>query len=176
MIFTKTAIAGLWRIELDPVRDERGFFSRSFCAAEFAAHGLPSVFEQSSLSRNDRAGTLRGMHFQHAPYEEAKFVRCVRGSIFDVALDLRHGSPTRGRWHGEVLSAENGVGFYIAPGLAHGFQALEDDSDVLYQITPRFKPGCGAGVRWNDPAFGIVWPLPTPILSERDASYSDWRP
>lgn len=175
MIFAETAIIGLWRVELEPFRDERGFFARSFCADEFAAHGLPIVFHQSSLSRNDRVGTLRGLHFQHTPYAEAKFVRCVRGSVFDVAVDLREGSPTRGHWHGEVLSAENGFGFYLAPGLAHGFQTLEDASDVLYQITPPYRPGHAAGVRWNDPAFAIRWPLPDPILSERDAAYPDWR-
>ncbi|MCX8252500.1 dTDP-4-dehydrorhamnose 3,5-epimerase [Beijerinckiaceae bacterium RH AL1] len=176
MTFEETDIAGVWRVGLSPHIDERGFFARTFCSDEFAAHGLPAHFEQSSLSRNTAAGTLRGMHYQAAPHAEAKFVRCVRGSIFDVAVDLRPDSPTRGRWVGETLSAENGLGLYLAPGLAHGFQTLEDDSDVLYQITPAFRAGHGAGVRWNDPAFGITWPLPAQHLSERDATYPDWAP
>lgn len=176
MIFEETPIAGLWRVLPEPHTDARGRFTRTFCTDEFAAHGLPAMFPQSSLSQNTRAGTLRGMHFQRDPHAEAKFVRCVRGAVFDVAVDLRPNSPTRGRWHGETLSAGNGIGLYIAPGLAHGFQTLEDESDVLYQITPAFQPGHGAGVRWDDPAFGIRWPLGDPFLSERDATYPDWRP
>lgn len=174
MTFEETTITGVLLVRLTPHIDERGFFARTFCAEEFAAHGLPATFEQSSLSRNDRAGTLRGMHFQPSPYAEAKFVRCVRGSIFDVAVDLRPGSSTRGRWVGETLSADDGIGLFVAPGLAHGFQTLEDDTDVLYQITPAFEPGRGAGVRWNDPAFGIRWPISSPHLSHRDATYPDW--
>lgn len=174
MTFEETAIAGVWRVALQPHADERGFFARTFCEDEFAMRGLPRIFEQSSLSRNARAGTLRGMHFQPDPHAESKFVRCVRGSVFDVAVDLRPGSPTRGRWVGETLSAANGVGLFVAAGLAHGFQTLEDDTDVLYQITPAFGPGHGAGVRWDDPAFAIAWPLPSPLLSGRDATYPDW--
>lgn len=174
MIFTPLPIAGVWRVELSPISDERGFFARTFCAAEFAARGLAATFEQSSLSRNMRAGTLRGMHYQAAPYAEAKFVRCVRGALLDVVVDIRDGSPTRGQWIAERLDADAGAGLYIAPGLAHGFQTLVDDTDMLYQITPAFRPGFGAGVRWNDPAFAIDWPLPNPILSDRDANYPDW--
>ena len=176
MIFEPLSIEGAWRVRLTPSLDERGFFARTFCGDEFAAAGLPSLFEQSSLSRNTHRGTLRGMHFQPAPYAEAKFVRCVRGAVFDVLIDLREGSPTQGRWVGEYLDAENGTALYAAPGLAHGFQTLEDNSDVLYQITPAFRPGHGAGVRWNDPAFGVEWPIANPIISERDAGYSDWHP
>ncbi len=128
------------------------------------------------MSRNTVASTLRGMHYQLAPHAESKFVRCVRGSIFDVTVDLRPDSPTRGRWSGATLSAENGTGIYIAPGLAHGIQTLESDTDVLYQISPLFKPSLGAGVRWNDPAFRIDWPLPSPCMSERDSAYPDWLP
>lgn len=174
MIFTPLSIAGVWRVELSPMPDERGYFARTFCAAEFAAQGLPAIFEQSSLSRNLRAGTLRGMHYQAAPHAEAKFVRCVRGALVDVVVDIRPESPTRGQWIAERLTADSGMGLYIAPGLAHGFQTLVDDTDMLYQITPAFRPGFGAGVRWNDPAFGIDWPLPNPILSDRDAAYPDW--
>ncbi|MCW2396656.1 dTDP-4-dehydrorhamnose 3,5-epimerase [Sphingobium sp. B8D3B] len=154
--------------------DERGYFARTFCEAEFAAHGLSERFEQSSLSRNLLAGTLRGMHYQAAPHAEAKFVRCVRGALMDVVVDVRPGSPTCGKWVAERLTADSGTGLYIAPGLAHGFQTLVDDTDMLYQITPAFRAGFGSGVRWNDPAFGIDWPLPNPILSDRDAAYPDW--
>ncbi len=116
------------------------------------------------------------MHFQALPHAEKKFVRCVRGAIVDVVIDLRPGSATQGKWIAETLTAENGLGLYIGAGMAHGFQTLEDNSTVLYQITPAFKPGYGLGVRWNDPAFGIEWPLANPTLSERDASYLDWQP
>lgn len=174
MIFTQTPLSGVWKIALEPHADERGFFARTFCSDEFAAEGLPRIFEQSSLSRNTRRGTLRGMHYQGEPHGEAKFVRCTRGAIFDVVVDIREGSPTRGQWIGETLSAEEGNGLFIPAGFAHGFQTLADDTDVLYQITPTFRPGFGQGVRWNDPAFGIVWPLSDPILSDRDRTYADW--
>ncbi|WP_308445598.1 dTDP-4-dehydrorhamnose 3,5-epimerase family protein [Methylorubrum aminovorans] len=174
VIFRETAIEGVWRVLPEPRHDLRGSFVRTFCADEFAVHGLPHLFEQSSISHNIKAGTLRGMHFQPHPYAEAKFVRCVRGAIFDVALDLRVGSRTRGRWIGEELSADNCIGLYIAPGLAHGFQTLADRTDVLYQITPSFKQGLSDGIRWDDPAFKIDWPIAEPILSERDANYADW--
>jgi dTDP-4-dehydrorhamnose 3,5-epimerase len=176
VIFEETAISGVWRVSITPVIDERGFFARLFCVDEFASYGLPTIFEQLSLSRNSRCGTLRGLHYQPDPYAEAKYVRCTRGSVFDVAVDLRVDSPTCGRWIGEVLSVDNGIGLYIAPGIAHGFQTLEADTDVLYHITPAYRPGLGSGVRWNDPAFGITWPLLAPILSVRDADYEDWRP
>lgn len=176
MIFQPTRIDDVWRVLPEPHVDERGSFARTFCAEEFDARGLKGNFEQSSLSRNASAGTLRGMHFQDAPYAEVKFVRCVKGAVLDVVVDIRPRSPTRGQWVAEHLSAENCVGLYIGEGLAHGFQTLEDDSDVLYQITPAFRPGHGRGVRWNDPAFGIEWPLENPFLSVRDATYPDWAP
>ena len=176
MIFERTAIEGVWRVSLEMHLDERGYFARSYCAEEFSRHGLPSVFEQSSLSHNRLKGTLRGMHFQPEPNAEAKFVRCVRGAIMDVAVDLREGSPTRTKWVGEILSADNGIALYVAPGIAHGFQTIQDETTVLYQISPAFRPGLGAGVRWNDTAFSIDWPIGDPILSERDATYPDWRP
>ena len=174
MIFEQTAIEGVWKVGLETHADDRGFFARTFCADEFASHGLTATFEQSSLSRNVRKGTLRGMHFQAQPNAETKFVRCVRGAVLDVVIDLRDDSPTRGKWIEEVLSDQNGLGLYIPPGIAHGFLTLVDDSDLLYQITPAFKPGYGAGVRWNDPAFSIDWPIADPILAERDATYPDW--
>jgi dTDP-4-dehydrorhamnose 3,5-epimerase len=174
--FEATPLQDVWLVRLDPHVDARGFFARSFCAEEFAAHGLAAGFEQSSLSRNAHVGTVRGMHYQRAPFEEAKLVRCVQGAVFDVALDLRPSSPTLGKWFGATLSAVGGEALYLGPGLAHGFQTLCDDTDVLYQITPAFQPGHGAGVRWNDPSFGISWPLSDVIISERDGSYADWRP
>ncbi len=176
MIFTETEIKDVWRVAIEPHTDERGFFTRLFCSDEFVQRGLPRSFEQSSLSRNGRAGTLRGLHYQRDPNAEAKFVRCVRGTVFDVAVDLRPGSPTRGRWVGETLSAENGLALYVGPGIAHGFQTLCDETDVLYNITPAYRAGFGAGVRWDDPSFGITWPLPNPFMSERDADYENWVP
>lgn len=174
MIFAKTAIEGVWRIALDPNVDERGFFARAFCSDEFAAHGLPHLFEQSSLSRNRYRGTLRGIHYQAPPHAEAKIVRCTRGSVYDVALDIRDGSATYGHWVAETLSADNGLALYIDAGVAHGFLTLEDNSDVLYQITPAFRPGLGSGIRWNDPRFNIDWPITSPTLSDRDAAYPDY--
>lgn len=173
MRFVPTDIDGVVRIVSDRAHDERGFFGRTFCETSFRRAGLVGRFEQSSLSSNRRAATLRGMHYQEQPHAETKLVRCVRGAIFDVAVDLRAGSATRGQWTGAVLSQENGDALYIPPGFAHGFQTLEDQTDVLYQITPEYQPGKGLGVRWNDPAFAIAWPLPDPILSERDATYPD---
>ena len=176
MIFEPLAIAGVVRVRLEPHRDERGFFARLTCEDEFAAHALPPRFEQTSLSRNTRAGTLRGMHFKHPPHAESKLVRCVRGAIHDVVVDLRDGSATRGRFVAARLDAQSGDALYVPPGCAHGFQTLEDDCDVLYAITPAHRPGHDGGLRWDDPAFAIPWPIADPILSPRDAAYPDWTP
>ena len=170
MIITAMAIEGVWLIELERTEDVRGSFARTFCAEAFAAHGLPGSFVQCSLSTNTRRGTLRGLHWQAEPGGEGKLVRCVRGAVFDVAVDVRAGSPTLHHWIGHELSAENGRALYIAPGLAHGFQALQDGSDVFYMMTQPYSPSLTRGARWNDPAFAIEWPLPDPIISERDAS------
>ena len=175
MIFEQSFIAGVWRIELERRVDSRGFFARTFCADEFTAHGLSSIFEQTSLAHNVLKGTLRGMHYQLEPNGETKLIRCVRGSVYDVAIDLREGSPTEGRWIGEILSQENGVALYVSPGIAHGYLTLTDEADILYQITPQFKPGSGAGVRWNDPSFGVAWPVLEMIMSDQDLSYPDWK-
>lgn len=174
MKFTATEIEGVVIVDLEPASDERGAFARLHCPDEFAAAGLPFVPQQTSLSRNVRAGTLRGMHYEAAPHEEAKLVRVVRGRIFDVAVDLRPASPTYCRWIGTVLSADNGRALLIGRGMAHGFITLEDDADVLYQIDRIFEPGHGRGARWNDPAFGIQWPMPPTVISPRDAGYSDY--
>jgi dTDP-4-dehydrorhamnose 3,5-epimerase len=173
MRFTASDIEGVVIVDIEPAHDERGAFARLHCPEEFAAAGHPFAPRQTSLSRNTRAHTLRGMHYEAAPHEEAKLVRVVRGAIFDVAVDLRPASPTFRRWVGTELSAENGRALLIGKGLAHGFITLEDNTDVLYQIDRIFEPGHGRGVRWNDPAFGIEWPAAPAVISARDAGYED---
>lgn len=175
MRFVPTPIAGVVRVEAEPHADERGLFARLHCPEAFAAAGIAFEPAQTSLSRNPTSGTLRGMHFQAAPHAEAKLVRVTRGRVFDVAIDLRPDSPTYRQWTGAELSAENLVGLYIGEGMAHGFLTLEPDTDVVYQIAPAYRPGHDAGVRWNDPAFGIDWPAAPRLISERDASYPDHR-
>ncbi len=177
MIFTPTAINGVFLVEPEWRTDERGRFTRTYSQDEFVARGLGGRIAQCSASVNTRAGTLRGMHYQAAPHEETKLVRCTRGAIFDVAVDLRPGSPSFRRWHGTELSAVNALALYIPEGCAHGFQTLEDDSEILYQISSPYAPDAGRGVRWDDPAFGIVWPEVTAdgrIMSARDATYPDF--
>jgi dTDP-4-dehydrorhamnose 3,5-epimerase len=173
MRFSETAVAGVVVVDTEPREDERGGFARLHCPDEFAAAGHPFMPAQTSLSRNPHALTLRGLHYQKAPHAETKLVRAVRGRIFDVALDLRPDSPTCRRWVGEELSAENGRALLIPEGVAHGFLTLEPDTDVLYQISPAFQPGHEAGVRWDDPAFGIAWPQAPALISPRDATYPD---
>ena len=174
MRFTETGIPGVILVDMEPATDERGAFARLQCTEEFAAAGHPFAPVQTSLSRNPVQGTLRGMHYQLAPQAETKLVRVVRGRIFDVAVDLRRRSPTHWRWTGAELSAENASALLIPPGVAHGFITLEPDTDVLYQITPAYRPGHEAGVRWNDPAFGIAWPAAPALISPRDAAYPDY--
>lgn len=173
MRFTATDIEGVVIVDLDPVADERGSFARLHCPEEFAAAGHPFAPLQTSLSRNLKAATLRGLHYEATPHEEAKLVRATRGAIFDVAVDLRPDSPTYRRWTGTELSAENGRALLIGRGMAHGFVTLRDDTDVLYQIDRIFEPGHGRGARWNDPAFDIQWPVNPQIMSERDATFPD---
>jgi len=174
MRFVETEIAGVVVVEAEPRADERGAFARLHCPEAFAAAGRAFVPVQTSLSRNPRRGTLRGLHYQPAPYSETKLVRAARGRLFDVAVDLRPASPSFRRWVGVELSAENLRGLLICEGVAHGFLTLEPDTDVLYQISPAFQPGHEAGVRWDDPAFGIAWPEPPALISERDATYPDF--
>jgi dTDP-4-dehydrorhamnose 3,5-epimerase len=176
MRFLETPLAGARVIEIVPHADPRGFFARTFCRDELVAAGLPGEFMQASVSYNLRRGTLRGMHFQAAPHEEPKLVRCTRGALHDVIIDLRPGSATRCRWFGVELSAENRRTLYVPPGFAHGFQTLVDDTEILYQMAEPYMPGLARGVRWNDPAFGIAWPIADPFMSERDAVYPDYRP
>jgi len=148
----------------------RGHFARTYCAEEFAKHGLPNAFLQCNVSFNAHRGTLRGLHWQADPYQEGKLVRCARGAIFDVAVDLRPGSPTYGKWASAELTAANAHALYIPPGFAHGFQSLEDASEVFYQMTTAYRDGYARGMRWNDPALAITWPIADPILSDRDAA------
>ena len=175
MIFTETAIPGAFVVDLEPRADERGFFARGWCAREFAEHGLDAALVQHNISFNRRTGTVRGMHYQADPHPEVKVVRCTRGRLFDVIVDLRPGSPSYCRWAGVELSAENRRALYIPAGVAHGFQTLADDTEVHYQMSDYYHPELARGVRWDDPAFGIAWPSPaTAILSERDRSYADF--
>ncbi|MFI4980618.1 MAG: dTDP-4-dehydrorhamnose 3,5-epimerase [Nevskiales bacterium] len=176
MIFIETPLAGAFLIELTPIEDERGAFARSFCQTEFAAHGIFFPVAQCNISRNHRRGTLRGMHMQRDPHAEKKLVRCSRGALWDVLVDLRPGSPTRGRWYGAELTEANGRMLYIPEGFAHGFQTLADDTTVDYMMSAFYASAAGAGVRWNDPALGIDWPISDPIMSERDRIYPDWQP
>jgi dTDP-4-dehydrorhamnose 3,5-epimerase len=173
MRFSPCGIDGVVAVDIEARSDERGAFARLQCPDEFAAAGHPFAPAQTSLSRNPQAFTLRGMHYQPAPHAEVKLVRAVRGRIFDVAVDLRPASPTYRRWAAQELSADNGRALLIGEGIAHGFLTLEPDTDVLYQISPGFEAGHEAGVRWDDPAFAIVWPRAPALISPRDAAYPD---
>lgn len=171
MKFNPAGISGVFLIEIEPQSDERGFFARSWCREEFARHGLNAALSQCSISFNSRCGTLRGMHHQVAPHPEAKLVRCTAGAIYDVVLDLRPDSGTFGRWQAFELNAANRHMVYVPEGVAHGFQTLADGSEVFYQISEPHHPECARGVRWDDPAFDIAWPLPVSVVSEKDCSY-----
>lgn len=171
MIFTESPLSGAYVIDLTPLEDERGFFARTFCPEEFAAHGLASVMNQCSVSFNAKRGTLRGMHFQAEPHAEEKLVRCTAGGIYDVIVDIRPQSSTRHRWFGLELTASNHRSLYIPQGFAHGFITLTDNAEVSYSISVPFVSGAGRGVRWDDPAFNICWPLQPIVMSKRDAEY-----
>ncbi len=171
MIFTRTELPGAFLIDVERVGDERGFFARWYCDGEFAAQGLSMPMRQCSLSHNIRAGTLRGMHYQAEPHAEAKLVRCTAGAIFDVIIDLRPDSATHRGWFGAELTADNRRALFIPEGFAHGFVTLAADSEVSYMISTPYMPGFGRGVRWNDPAVGIVWPVTPSVISARDAAY-----
>lgn len=174
MIFTPTSTEGVLVIEPEKRADERGYFARTWCAREFAAHGIRIPFVQSNISFNRHRGTLRGMHFDDPPFEEVKLVRCTRGRLFDVALDLRRDSPTYRRHVGVTLTPEAANMLYIPEGFAHGFLTLADDTEVCYLMAPFYVARPTRGVRWNDPAFGIEWPIPVSVISERDANYPDF--
>ena len=175
MLFTETRLKGAHLIQLEPLEDDRGFFSRTFCREEFERHGLNPCVAQCSLSYNYRKGTLRGLHYQVAPRQEAKLVRCTAGSIFDVIVDLRPASLTYCQWFGvELGSRQRRVMVYVPEGFAHGFQTLEDDTEIVYQISELYSPDDARGVRWDDPAFAIQWPEEPRVMSERDKSFPDY--
>jgi dTDP-4-dehydrorhamnose 3,5-epimerase len=173
MIFTETKIKGVYIIGPELLTDERGFFARSFCKEEFQKHGLDTDIVQCNISYNKKKGTLRGMHYQVPPFEEAKIVSCTKGSIYDVVVDLRKESLTYCQWVSTELSEKNFKMMYIPKGCAHGFQTLEDEAIVYYQMTEFFHPECARGVRWDDPAIGIIWPVPARIISEKDQKSVD---
>jgi dTDP-4-dehydrorhamnose 3,5-epimerase len=174
MRFRETEISGAFLVDLEPKEDDRGFFARAWCRDEIASRGLDADLAQASISYSRRKGTLRGLHYQAAPKEETKFVRCIRGAIFDVLLDLRGDSPSFRRWAGFELTSRNRTAIYVPKGVAHGFQTLEDETEVLYQMSEPYDPGSERGVRWNDPAFSIRWPIPDPTLSPRDRDRPDF--
>ena len=177
MIFIETKLKGVFIIEPERLEDERGFFARTWCQREFEAHGLNSRLAQCSLSFNRKRGTLRGMHYQAAPYEEARLVRCTMGAIYDVALDLRRSSPAFKQWTAVELTADNRRMLYIPEGFAHGFQTLKDNTEVFYQMSEFYHPECTKGVRWNDPTFNIHWlAFRERIISTQDQQHKDFTP
>ncbi len=177
MILTELPLPGAFLVEMEKLTDERGYFARTFCRAEFARAGLTSPVEQCSTSFNRRRGTLRGMHFQVAPHGEAKLVRCTRGALYDVIVDLRPDSPTRTRWVGVELTADNRRALYVPEGFAHGYQTLADETETYYQVSAFYAPSAERGVRWDDPAFAIEWPDPEPaVMSEKDRNWPDYEP
>lgn len=176
MIFTETPLAGAYLIDLEKRGDDRGFFARAFCENEFAAHRLVTRFVQVNNSLSAQKGTLRGMHYQLAPRAETKMVRCIRGGLYDVILDLRQGSPTFGRSFGAELTAENRRMMYVPKGFAHGFITLTDDAEAFYFTDEFYAPEFERGVRWNDPAFKISWPGTPTVISEKDANHRDFDP
>jgi dTDP-4-dehydrorhamnose 3,5-epimerase len=176
--FSETPLSGVWLIEPEPLSDQRGWFARTFDREEFLARGLNPEVVQCNASYNSKRDTLRGLHYQAAPHGESKLVRCVRGAIFDVAVDLRSDSPTFRQWYGVELTADNAIAAYIPAGLAHGFLTLTDDCELLYQMGHDYVPDAARGVRWDDPAFNIQWPSTHGplIMSERDSSYPRFAP
>lgn len=176
MIFQETKLPGVFEVQLELKSDERGFFARSWCPKEFESHGLNPELAQCSVSFNTQKGTLRGLHYQDAPYGEVKLVRCTRGSIYDVVVDLRPQSATFRRWVAVVLTAEKRNLLYIPEGCAHGFLTLKDATEVFYQISEFYHPELSRGVRWDDPAFQIAWPGDVKVISERDRTYPDFEP
>jgi dTDP-4-dehydrorhamnose 3,5-epimerase len=174
MLFTETALKGAYIIEIKKLIDDRGFFARSWCQNEFETHGLNSRIVQANVSYNKKKGTLRGMHYQQTPYEETKLVRCTKGAIYDVVIDLRPTSPTFAQWIGVELTAGNYRMLYVPENFAHGFQTLADDSEVTYQVSQFYTPGAENGIRWDDPAFNIEWPLAIQVISEKDRNWGNY--
>lgn len=175
MQLTATPLAGAYIVDLDRISDDRGFFARTYCRSVFTEKGLNPNLAQCNISFNKKRGTLRGMHYQKAPYAEAKLVRCTQGAIFDVIVDLRIDSRTYTQWYGVELTAENRKAFYIPEGFAHGFLTLDDNTEILYQMSEFYHSECATGFRHDDPAFAIEWPEEVLVISERDANYTDFR-
>jgi dTDP-4-dehydrorhamnose 3,5-epimerase len=175
MVITETKLKGAFVVELEPFPDMRGFFARAWSDREFEAAGLNARWVESNVSFNKKSGTLRGMHYQIAPYEQDKLVRCTRGRIYDVIIDLRSGSPTFKQWLAVDLSAENHVMLYVPGEFAHGYLTMEDNTEVFYQTSAYYAPEHGRGIRWDDPAFNISWPTTDPILIDRDRDYPDFK-
>jgi len=171
MIFTETRLSGAYQIDLELASDARGFLARTFCTEEFRRHRLDPALVQTTISFNHKKATLRGMHYQAAPFQETKVVRCTRGAIYDVIVDLRRESKTFRQWIAIELTAQNHRMIYIPKDFAHGFQTLEDDTEILYYMSEIFHPESAAGLRWNDPLLAIHWPLPHPIMSPKDETY-----
>jgi dTDP-4-dehydrorhamnose 3,5-epimerase len=171
VLFTSTAVEGVYIIDVEPHADERGSLSRAFCAEEFEQHGIEPAISQMNLNHSERAGTIRGLHYQRGSHAETKLVRCVRGAVFDVAADMREGSETYGRWVGVELSADNRRALLVPEGCAHGFQTLVDDVELLYTASHPYTPASEAGVRYSDPHFGIDWPLEVSAISDKDATW-----
>jgi dTDP-4-dehydrorhamnose 3,5-epimerase len=171
MIFQELSIPGAWLIEPEKQEDDRGFFARAWCRQEFEARGLTTLFVQGNISFNKKQGTLRGLHYQAPPYGEAKLVRCTQGALYDVIVDLRQDSPTRGQWLAVELSAANYRMLYIPQGVAHGFQTLMDNTEIFYQMSEFYQPDAARGLRWDDPELNISWPMPQPIISPKDQGY-----
>jgi dTDP-4-dehydrorhamnose 3,5-epimerase len=171
MIFTATSLPGVYLIDIEPIGDSRGFFGRFWCSKEFEAQGLSFEVAQINVSHNAEAGTLRGLHFQRAPHAEAKVVACTSGSVFDVAVDVRPGSPTYLQWLGVELNSEDRQMLYIPAGFAHGYQTLEDNTGLLYLVSEFYTPDAESGLRFDDPAMGIEWPLPVASISDKDKGW-----
>jgi dTDP-4-dehydrorhamnose 3,5-epimerase len=177
MIVQETSLPGAYIIDLERLKDRRGFFARAWCSREFASRGLNTAVVQCNISFNEKRGTLRGVHYQKDPFAEVKLVRCTKGRIIDVIVDLRSQSPTYLRWIAVELSEDNRRQLYVPEGFAHGYQTLVDDSEVFYQVTQFYAPNAEAGIRYDDPLFGIEWPMPDDItISEKDSSWPEFRP
>jgi len=175
VIFEETPLKGAFVIRLKQLEDERGFFARSYCQKEFEDHGLTARILQANVSYNKKRGTLRGMHYQISPYEETKLVRCTRGAIYDVIIDLRKDSPTYKQWFGIELNSENHTMLFVPESFGHGFQTLADHTEVTYMVSQFYTPGSERGIRWNDPAFGIQWPANVQVISSKDANWDDYQ-
>lgn len=175
MKFTETKLAGAYIIDLNKLEDERGFFARTFCTQELDDHNLISDVKQANMSWNEKSGTMRGMHYQVDPFQETKLVRCTRGALYDVIIDLRKDSPTYREWIGVELTADNRTALFVPRDFAHGFVTLEDDTDAFYMVSQSYVPDSEAGIRWDDPQFGIEWPITPSVISEKDANWEDYK-